>query len=115
VEQDHRAVKRVTRPMLGWKAFAVAQGTLTGIVSCICSSNNRWVTEIGEEDLTVAEPFYALAASSSPSARTAHLTLSPHHTLPRNPPQSLMSPTRCKETARPASLTPGSSTASLWL
>jgi len=31
VEQDHRAVKRVTRPMLGFKAFEAAQGTLVGI------------------------------------------------------------------------------------
>ncbi len=31
VEQDHRAVKRVTRPMLGFKAFDAAQGTLVGI------------------------------------------------------------------------------------
>jgi len=32
VEQDHRAVKRVTRPMLGFKAFDAAQGTLAGPV-----------------------------------------------------------------------------------
>jgi len=31
VEQDHRGVKRVTRPMLGFKAFDAAQSTLTGI------------------------------------------------------------------------------------
>ena len=31
VEQDHRAVKRVTRPMLGVKSFDAAQGTLAGI------------------------------------------------------------------------------------
>ena len=31
VEQDHRAVKRVTRPMLGFKAFDAAQSTVTGI------------------------------------------------------------------------------------
>ena len=31
VEQDHRGVKRVTRPMLGFKAFDAAQGTLVGI------------------------------------------------------------------------------------
>jgi transposase-like protein len=31
VEQDHRGVKRVTRPMLGFKAFNAAQNTLTGI------------------------------------------------------------------------------------
>ena len=28
VEQDHRGVKRVTRPMLGFKSFAAAQDTL---------------------------------------------------------------------------------------
>jgi transposase-like protein len=31
VEQDHRAVKRVTRPMLGFKSFDAAQDTLVGI------------------------------------------------------------------------------------
>jgi transposase-like protein len=31
IEQDHRGVKRVTRPMLGFKSFEVAQSTLTGI------------------------------------------------------------------------------------
>ena len=90
--------------MLGCKSFAAAQGTLTGIVSCLCSRNNRWVTEIGEEGLTVAEQCYALAASSSPTAPPAHPKLSLHHNLQRNPPQSLMSHTRWKETTRPACL-----------
>ena len=31
VEQDHRAVKRITRPMLGFKSFETAEGTLVGI------------------------------------------------------------------------------------
>src|SRR5262249_18285716 len=31
VEQDHRGVKRITRPMLGFKAFDAAQSTLVGI------------------------------------------------------------------------------------
>ncbi len=31
VEQDHRGVKRVTRPMLGFKSFDATQATLTGI------------------------------------------------------------------------------------
>src|SRR6266853_2417244 len=31
VEQDPRGVKRITRPMLGFKAFDAAQSTLTGI------------------------------------------------------------------------------------
>ena len=29
VEQDHRAVKRVTRPMLGFKSFWAAQRTFS--------------------------------------------------------------------------------------
>jgi transposase-like protein len=31
VEQDHRAVKRITCPMLGFKSFDAAQGTLAGV------------------------------------------------------------------------------------
>jgi putative transposase len=31
VEQDHRAVKRITKPMLGFKSFNVAKSVLTGI------------------------------------------------------------------------------------
>jgi putative transposase len=31
IEQDHRGVKGVTRPMLGFKAFEAAQDTLVGI------------------------------------------------------------------------------------
>lgn len=31
VEQDHRAIKRVTRPMLGFKAFRAASNVLAGI------------------------------------------------------------------------------------
>jgi transposase-like protein len=31
IEQDHRAVKRITRPMLGLKSFAAAQCMLAGV------------------------------------------------------------------------------------
>ena len=31
IEQDHRGIKRVTRPMLGFKAFEAAQDTLVWI------------------------------------------------------------------------------------
>jgi putative transposase len=31
VEQDHRFIKRITRPMLGFKAFHSAAATLEGI------------------------------------------------------------------------------------
>jgi transposase-like protein len=61
VEQDHRAVKRVTRPMLGFKAFDAAQSTLTGIE--LMHMLRKGQLEGGREaGRTAAEQFYALAA-----------------------------------------------------
>jgi putative transposase len=62
VEQDHRAVKRVTRPMLGFKSFDAAQDTLVGIELMHRSKKRQMVMEAGDEGLTAAELFYSLAA-----------------------------------------------------
>ena len=62
VEQDHRGVKRITRPMLGFKSFAAAQDTLVGIELMHMIKKRQLVVEEGDEGLTVAEQFYALAA-----------------------------------------------------
>jgi len=62
VEQDHRAVKRVTRPMLGFKSFDAAQDTLVGIELMHMIKKRQMVVEAGEESLTAAELFYSLAA-----------------------------------------------------
>jgi transposase-like protein len=62
VEQDHRAVKRVTRPMLGFKAFDTAQDTLVGIELMHMIKKRQMVVKAGEEGLTTAELFYSLAA-----------------------------------------------------
>ena len=62
VEQDHRAVKRVTRPMLGFKAFEAAQGTLVGIELMHMIRKRQMIMEAGEEGLTAAELFHSLAA-----------------------------------------------------
>src|SRR5438093_7580981 len=62
VEQDHRGVKRVTRPMLGFKAFATAQDTLVGIELMHMIKKRQLVVEEGDEGLTAAERFYSLAA-----------------------------------------------------
>lgn len=62
VEQDHRAVERITRPMLGFKAFEAAQGTLTGIELMHMIKKKQLVIEEGDEGLTTAEQCYALAA-----------------------------------------------------
>lgn len=62
VEQDHRGVKRVTRPMLGFKSFDAAQGTLAGIELMHMIKKRQMVVEAGDEGLTAAEQFYALAS-----------------------------------------------------
>jgi putative transposase len=62
VEQDHRAVKRVTRPMLGFKAFEAAQATLAGIELMHMLKKRQMVSAAGDEGLTAAERFYALAS-----------------------------------------------------
>jgi transposase-like protein len=62
VEQDHRGVKRVTRPMLGFKSFDAAQSTLVGIELMHMLKKRQLVAEEGGEGLTPAEQFYALAA-----------------------------------------------------
>ena len=62
VEQDHRAVKRVTRPMLGFKSFEAAQGTLVGIELMHMIKKRQMVVEAGDEGRTAAEQFYSLAA-----------------------------------------------------
>jgi transposase-like protein len=62
IEQDHRAVKWVTRPMLGFKSFDAAQDTLVGIERMHMLKKRQMVVEAGEESLTAAEPFYSLAA-----------------------------------------------------
>jgi putative transposase len=62
VEQDHRAVKRVTRPMLGFKSFEAAQDTLVGIELMHMIKKKQLMVEAGDDDLTATEQFYALAA-----------------------------------------------------
>ena len=62
VEQDHRGVKRVTRPMLGFKSFEAAQDTLVGIELMHMIKKRQLVVEEGDEGLTAAELFSSLAA-----------------------------------------------------
>ena len=61
VEQDHRAVKRKVRPMLGFKSFWAARCTSAGIeVRHAIRKGQRETT--GAVSQTPAEQFYALAA-----------------------------------------------------
>jgi putative transposase len=62
VEQDHRAVKRVTRSMLGFKSFETARCTLTGVELMHMLKKRQLRVEAGDEGLTAADLFYALAS-----------------------------------------------------
>jgi putative transposase len=57
VEQDHRAVKRIARPMLGFKAFNAARDTLVGIELMHMLKKRQLMVETGDEGLTAAEQF----------------------------------------------------------
>jgi len=60
-EQDHRLIKRLTRPMLGFKNFHCAQKTLIGIelVRMLKKGQQRYSAV---SDKSVVELLYALAA-----------------------------------------------------
>jgi putative transposase len=61
VEQDHRAVKRLTYPMLGFKSFWAARCTIAGMeVMHAIGKGQLMIT--GNECQSPAEQFYALAA-----------------------------------------------------
>jgi transposase-like protein len=62
VEQDHRAVKRVTRPLLGFQSFEAGQATLVGMELMHMIKKKQMVVEARNEGLTAAEQFYTLAA-----------------------------------------------------
>ena len=61
VEQDHRAVKRIIRPMLGFKSFWAARCTIAGI-EVMHAIRKGQLANTGEEYQTPAEQFYSLAA-----------------------------------------------------
>ena len=60
IEQDHRRIKRLTRPMLGFKNFYAAQRTLAGIEVMAMIKKGQMKTSVGNKK-SPAELFYALA------------------------------------------------------
>jgi putative transposase len=61
VEQDHRGVKRLVRPMLGFKSFWAACCTIAGI-EVRHAIRKEQLAAPGNASQTPAEQFYALAA-----------------------------------------------------
>jgi putative transposase len=60
VEQDHRAIKRIVRPMLGFKSFRCARVILGGIELVHMIAKGQMKSD-GGRHRSVAERFYDLA------------------------------------------------------
>ena len=65
VEQDHRAVKRVTKPMLNFKSFRAAKCVLAGIELMHMIRKGQLMME-GCNARSFADQFYALAGQIRP-------------------------------------------------
>ncbi|MFZ2388261.1 MAG: IS6 family transposase [Polaromonas sp.] len=65
VEQDHRAIKRVTRPMLNFKSFRAARNVLAGIELMHMIRKGQLLLQGGNER-SFADQFYALAGQIRP-------------------------------------------------
>jgi putative transposase len=61
VEQDHRAVKRKVRPLLGFKSFWAARWTIADI-EVMHAIRKEQLVPTGQVPQSPAEQFYALAA-----------------------------------------------------
>jgi len=66
VEQDHRAIKRVTKPMLNFKSFRSARRVLAGIELMHMIRKGQLLLK-GCSELSFAEQFYALAGQVRPA------------------------------------------------
>src|SRR6266850_3752326 len=84
VEQDHRAVKRVTRPMLGFKSFDAAQGTLAGIE--LVHMIKKWQMEVegGRRGPYCSRTVLLPGRLIPPLAGPAHLKRSTNKNLRQN-------------------------------
>jgi putative transposase len=60
VEEDHRAVKRMTPPMLGFKSFRSAQAVLVGIELMHLIRKGQSIIK-GGDGMSFADQFYMLA------------------------------------------------------
>lgn len=61
VEQDHRAIKRIVQPMMGFKSFPTARVTLQGIEFMHMIKKGQMVSG-DSQTLSAAGQFYSLAA-----------------------------------------------------
>ena len=60
VEQDHRAIKRIVRPMMGFKSFACARIRITGIETMHMIRKGQ-LEPLKQQDSSAADQLYSLA------------------------------------------------------
>jgi len=65
VEQDHRAIKQVTSPMLNFKSFRAAHCVLAGVELMHMIRKGQFAIN-GTDAMSFADQFYALAAQVRP-------------------------------------------------
>jgi len=65
VEQDHRAIKRVTRPMLNFKSFRAAGSVLAGVELVHMIRKGQFTID-GADTMSFSDQFYALAGNVRP-------------------------------------------------
>ena len=65
MEPDHRAIKRITKPMLNFKLFRAARNVLAGIELMHMVCKGQLLLE-GCLELSFADQFYALAGKIRP-------------------------------------------------
>lgn len=66
VEQDHRAIKRMTRPMLSFKSFRSARAVLAGIELMHMIRKGQFAVD-DAAPMSFADQFYALAGQFRPT------------------------------------------------
>ena len=66
VEQDHRGIKRITKPMLGFKSFKAAQNILAGIELMHMIRKGQMMIAGGDK-MSFTEQFQATAKTGWPS------------------------------------------------
>ncbi|UUZ62703.1 IS6 family transposase [Polaromonas sp. P1-6] len=65
VEQDHRAIKRITKPMLNFKSFRAAKNVLAGIELMHMIRKGQLLLE-GDIELSFADQLYVLSGQIRP-------------------------------------------------
>ena len=90
VEQDHRAIKRVTTPMLNFKSFRSAKNVLAGIKLMHRIRKVQLMLQ-GCSELSLADHFYALAGKIRPAWGTDTVYYAKHICQPATQQNSKVS------------------------